>query len=216
MLPAGYTWSLAAIAMAAGLAMLWAFKRFSNQARIEWAKRQVRAQLYALRLYSDEPVMIFRAQKQLLVWNVRYLALMLRPTAVIVAPAALLFWQLDAVYGRRPLAPGERAVVTAQLADTDDLAALAPVLSGDGMVVETPPVRIPAEHRACWRILALQPRPANLTVRSNRAAHVRSVALAYPQASINLFGWGLHWLWWFFIVSVVTMLLLRGRLGVTL
>ena len=216
MLPAGYTWSLTAISAAAGVAMLLAFKHFSDQVRIERVKRQVRAHLYALRLYSDEPAMIFRAQRQLLVWNARYLALMLRPTAVIIVPTVLLLWQLDSVYGVRPLAIGERAVVTARFADSDDLHTLSPVLSGDGIVVETPPVRIPVEHRVCWRIRALQPRPKNLTVRSNRAAHVRSVAVVYPPASIDLFGWGLHWLWWFFIASVVTMLLLRRRLGVSL
>src|ERR1035437_7356407 len=111
MLPAAYTWSLTAIAIAVACALLCVFKRCSDQARIQVAKRKIRAYLLAFRLFGDEPAMIFKSQWQLLVWNLRYLALMLRPTVVTIVPLALLLFHLDAVYGRRPLRAGEAAIV---------------------------------------------------------------------------------------------------------
>ena len=154
MLSAAHTWSLTAIAIASGLAMLWVFARFSDGERIRLAQRKIRANLYAFRLFADEPALIFRAQKQLLLWNARYLALMLGPSLVIFVPAVILLMQLEAVYGSRPLAAGEAAIVTAQFDARADLRALAPSLAGHAIVVETPTVRIPDQRQACWRVRA--------------------------------------------------------------
>jgi hypothetical protein len=252
MLPAAHTWSLTAISVAAGFAMLWAFGRFSDQRRIERAKRQLRAHLYAFRLFGDEPALILRAQKQLLLWNARYLALMLRPAAVILVPTVVLLFQLDALYGRRPLAAGESAVVTAQLDDASDLRALAPSLEGRGVSVETPPVRVLDERQVSWRVRATGEGPAGVLLRvagvaatkqvqagsglryvsERRVASflewlqypaekplpghpVRWIEVAYPSASLTMFGFGVHWLLWFCAVSLVTMLLFRRRFNVT-
>jgi hypothetical protein len=156
MLPAAYTWSLTAISVAVAFAMLWAFKHCSDQARIQVAKRKIRAHLLSFRLFADEPAMIFKAQAQLLAWNLRYLALMLRPTVVTIVPLALLLFHLDAVYGRRPLNAGESAIVTAQVSAGLDLRTLDPTLEGNGVAVETPALRFPEEHRVCWRVRALR------------------------------------------------------------
>ena len=252
MLSAAHTWSLTVISIATGLAMLWAFGRFSDQQRIEVAKRKLRAHLYAFRLFADEPALIFRAQKQLLLWNARYLALMLRPTAVIVIPTVVLLMQLDAVYGRRPLAAGESAVVTAQLNLASDLRALAPSLEGRAVAVETPPVRVLDEHQVSWRVRATSAAAASVLLRVSGVAEskhvqagsglryiserrvasllewlrypaepplpggaVRWIEVAYPSADIDILGIGVHWLVWFCVVSVLTMLLFRKRFGVT-
>ena len=154
MLSAAHTWSLTAIGIAAGVAMSWVFARFSDVERARLARRKMRASLYALRLFADEPVLIFRAQKQLLLWNARYLGLMLRPGVAIFIPALLLLTQLEAIYGRRPLAPGESAIVTAQFDSAADLLAIAPSLEGRGVVVETPAVRVADQRQVCWRVRA--------------------------------------------------------------
>lgn len=154
MLPATYTWSLTAIAVATALGMLWAFKRCSDQARIEVAKRKIRAHLLAFRLFPDDPAQIFKSQGQLLLWNFRYLGLMLRPTAVTIVPLALLLFHLDAVYGWRPLHAGESAIVTAQLSEASEQRTLALSLEGRGIAVETPPLRFPEQRQACWRVRA--------------------------------------------------------------
>ena len=154
MLSAAHCLSLTAIAIAYGLAALWVFARFSDQKRIEIAKRKLRAHLYAFRLFVDEPALIFRAQKQLLIWNGRYLALVLVPAIIIGIPTLVLLMQLEAVYGRRPLAAGESAIVTAHFDNATDLRLISPMLEGRGVEVETPPVRIPLEHQVSWRVRA--------------------------------------------------------------
>jgi hypothetical protein len=195
MLPAAYTWSLTAIAIAAGLAMLWIFGRFSNAEQAALAKRKIRANLYAFRLYADEPALIFRAQKQLLLWNARYLASMLRPTAVLLVPATLLMFGLDAVYGHRPLSAGESAIVTAQCSDGSDMGSLGPTLEGRGIAVETPCVRIPAERQFCWRVRALCATSGSVILRAAGVSFSKSVRAGAPSGVVaerrvaSLFDW---------------------------
>ena len=252
MLPAADTWSLTAISAAAGLAMLWVFRRFSNTAKTALAKRKVRASLYAFRLYAGEPAMIFRAQKQLLLWNARYLASMLRPAAVLLVPVTLLMFGLDAMYGHRPLSPGESAIVTAQFSGAAGMGTDGPTLEGHGIAVETPCVRIPRERQCCWRVRAAGSTSGSVILRVSGATFAKSVRagapsgvvaerrvallvdwlrypgesrlpdgplrwidVSYPGATLDVFGFGMHWLVWFILVSLVVMLLARKRFGVT-
>jgi hypothetical protein len=46
-------------------------------------------------------------------------------------------------------------------------------------------------------------------------APVEWIEVSYPGADIGVFGIGMHWLIWFCIVSLFTMLALRKRFGVT-
>jgi len=39
--------------------------------------------------------------------------------------------------------------------------------------------------------------------------------VSYPGATVDVFGFGAHWLLWFVGVSLLTMLLARKRFGVT-
>lgn len=251
MLTAMHIWSLTAIAVASGIAMLLVFSRFSDQDRIRLAKRKIRAHLYEFRLFADEPALMFRAQKALLVWNARYLGLMLRPTAAILLPMLALLIHLDAVYGHRPLRTGERAIIGAEIVGVD-LRDVLPTLAGKGVTVETPPVRIPDRHQVYWRIRARNPAGgtvllgvageslekdiqagAGLQYLSERrvarmvdwlrypaesrlpGGTVLKIQVSYPAAELRIFGIGVHWIVWFFIMSSVSMLALRRWFHVT-
>jgi|HubBroStandDraft_1064217.scaffolds.fasta_scaffold03009_4 hypothetical protein len=234
MLSRAHTWSLTAIAVFTGVALLWVWKRFSNRERIALAKRQTRAQLYAMRLYADDPALIFRAQGRLLIWTGRYLAQMLRPTAVAVAPLFLLFLQLDNIYGHRPLAPGESAIVTAQFGGRADVRTLDAALEGRGVLVETPGVRISERRQVCWRVRTdrrLEPVPTGsvllhvhgtAVVQAVECGHGPRIPLALwnaspsievscPAATLDVFGFGIGWPWWFLVVSGLAMAVLRRR-----
>ena len=174
MLSAAHTWSLTAIALAAGIALAWAFGRFSDRERIALVKRKVRASLYAFRLYADEPALVFRAQKQLLLWNARHGALLLRPAAWSIVPTVILMIALEAMYGHRPLAAGESAVVTAQLDPTADLRT-APRLEGRGVRIETPAVRVMSKHQVCWRVRAVRATPGSLLLECAGASVTKAV-----------------------------------------
>ena len=212
MLSGAHTWSLTAIAVAVGAAALWVMRLSANQDRIRLARRKMRAHLYEFRLFPDEPRLILRAQMQLLAWNGRYLTAMLVPAIAIAAPTVWLLIRMDAIYGHRPLRAGETAIVTARFSPGTDLGSVAPRLDANGAAVETPAVRIPGRQEACWRVRALAG-----SIRLRVAAgpgSVRRVEIAYPRASIDLFGWGIDWLVWFCAVSFATMVVLRGRFNV--
>jgi hypothetical protein len=149
--------ALAVISVLFGVLVLWVFKRASNQERLRETKRLLLAHLYELRLFTDEPSLVWKAQLSLLRENLRYIGLSLVPALIIAVPAFVLFMQLEALYGRAPLQPGEAAIVTAHWTGPLDLAATAPVLlAPDGIAVESPAVRIPAEREISWRIRAVR------------------------------------------------------------
>src|SRR5262245_35956842 len=79
-------WGLAPLSVLVGIAMLWVFRRTSNPEGIARAKARVMAHLYELRLFPDEPVLIWKAQWGLLKANARYAGMMLVPVAVMGLP----------------------------------------------------------------------------------------------------------------------------------
>jgi hypothetical protein len=146
---------LAAISMVAGLGALWIFRLTSNQAAVAAAKRRVQAYLLELRLFSDEPSLIWRSQKGLLAANARLVGLLLIPAAALTAPMLLLFAQMDAIYGRASLRVGDPVLLTMQM--TQPVDTVAPRLeTGPEIAVESPPVRVPAERQVSWRIRPLK------------------------------------------------------------
>jgi hypothetical protein len=149
---------LAVLSALAGLLMLWLFGRTSNQAAIARTKRRVYAHLYELRLFADEPSLMWRAQGQLLAANARYLGLMLIPAVVVAVPIIVLLIRLDAYYGRAPLPVGSDAIVTLETHGTLDPHSPAPRIEApSGIAVETPAVRVISERQVSWRIRALRP-----------------------------------------------------------
>jgi hypothetical protein len=151
---AGRVASLVVLSAAFGAAMLWVFYRLTDIVRLRVLTKRLQAHLLAFRLFSDEPALIWRAQRNLLADNARLLALLLPVVAAAGFPTAWLMLQMECVYGYAPLAVGLPAVVSIQ-----QEAWLAPVSLSPpaGMAVETEPLRISAEQRVCWRIRPTKP-----------------------------------------------------------
>ena len=147
--------SLAAIGIAVGLVFLLVLRKLSNQEAIRKIRRQIQACLYELRLFVDEPSLIWHAQVRLVTLNARYLALMLRPALVLAVPTLFLFAILEPFYGKAPLAVAGDSIVTIKLEHPAGLLAVPPILqSPDGIEVETPAVRMQGTGQVCWRIRA--------------------------------------------------------------
>jgi hypothetical protein len=162
-----FRWSpglgLALISAACGVAMLWVFQKTSNQTAIHTAKRRVQAHLLELRIYRDEPGVMWQAQKSLLAANLRYMALMLQPALVMALPFAILLVHLDAFYGRAPLPIGAEAIVTMGVQRPGETA---PVLEAPpGLAVETPAVRVLDQDQISWRIRPRTPLSGLLRIR---------------------------------------------------
>jgi hypothetical protein len=147
--------SLVPLSVLLGIAMLWVFRRTSNQAAIRKVKAELQAHLYEMRLFTDEPLLIWKAQWGLLTANVRYLAMMLVPALVLTIPMMLIFAQLECFYGYAPLEPGQQAIVTVQMKGQGGQA---PVLRApDGISVDSPAIRMDGGQQISWRIRAVRP-----------------------------------------------------------
>ena len=146
--------SLIPLSLLVGIGMLWVFRLTSNQDAIRRIKARLQACLYEMRLFTDEPALIWKAQWTLMTTNARYLALMFAPALLMSVPMILLFGQLECFYGHVPLEPGREAIVTMQMKS----AAPVPELrTPDGITIESPPVRVDGGRQVSWRIRALRP-----------------------------------------------------------
>ncbi len=144
---------LVILSVLGGAGMLWVFKRTSNPARIRTVKRLVQAHLLEMRLFRDEPGVVWQAQKSLLTSNARYMGLMLQPAIWVAVPLTLLFFHLEGFEGRAPLPLDRDAIVTMGMKAPVDTSAAAPVMTAPaGIVASTPPVRVLGEKQISWRI----------------------------------------------------------------
>jgi uncharacterized membrane protein (DUF106 family) len=242
------------VSLLVAVAMLWVFKRTSDQGALEAVKRQIQACLFEIRLYNDDLRAILRAQLEILRWNGRYVALTIVPLLWLIVPLVLLIAQLEFHYGYRGLGLGETALVEAELKSADGAKPAAALEAPPGIEVQTPPLWIPARREIAWRIRAqsageyeLKLTVAGVTetkrvvvsealVRRSpvrvsglldqliypaepplpRSSPIRSIAVSYASRDVEIFGWGLHWMIWFFVLSIVFAFALRRPLGVTL
>ena len=153
--------TLIPISLLLGIGMLWIFSKTSNQEAIRRVKARLQAHLYEMRLFADEPVLIWKAQLGLLAANAHYIGLMLIPAIVASAPLILILAQLECFYGLEPIPVGRDAIVTARLRDGAEPSACA-LRAPSGIAVETPAVWIPQDHEISWRVRAIGPTSGDL------------------------------------------------------
>src|SRR3974390_3244832 len=145
---------LTVFSVLAGLGMLWGFRKTSDQARLRAVKRKVHAYLLEMRVYADDPAAAWHAQKNLMIANLRYMGLALRPALWMALPLAILLIHMEAFYGRAPLTPGRPALVTAGLRGKAAVSGARPdLLPPPGVEVASPPVRVVEERQVSWRII---------------------------------------------------------------
>ena len=247
--------SLMPLSIAVGIIMLWVFGLTSDQDAIEKTKKRLQAYLLELRLYGDDPSLLWQSQKNLLAANLRYMGLMLKPAIYLTVPMVVLLFHLDAVYGVKPLRVSEPVVVTVQVSGQMASDTVAPRLTAPaGITVETPAVRVLEAGQFSWRIRPAREASGNLEFswegrgsweksvaaggrrqylnyrRVNasleslmhpgedllRAGGIEWVEILYPAATIELWGMDLHWLIWFFVISMLSAYLLKGYFKVVI
>lgn len=148
--------SLVPLSLLIGVGMLWVFRRTSNQEAIRKVKSELQAHLYEMRLFTDEPLLIWKAQWGLLKANVRYIGRMLVPAAVTAIPMIVIFAQLECFYGYAPLEPGQEAIVTVQMKD-GGLDPIPELRVPDGIALDSPAIRVDGQRQISWRIRATRP-----------------------------------------------------------
>jgi uncharacterized membrane protein (DUF106 family) len=168
--------SLFVISVAAGIGLLWVFQKTSDQAAIRRTKKKLQAHLLEIRLYADDPAVIWQAQKNLLAANARYFALMLRPAVVVTLPMVVLLVLLDGYYGKQPLPVGRPAILTAQLRTDAAVAGPLRLEAPPQIEVETPAVRAMGERQVSWRIRPIGAVAGELRLVADGVTVTKSVA----------------------------------------
>jgi uncharacterized membrane protein (DUF106 family) len=250
----GLFWSLTVFSLVTGLLMLWIFGRVSNQKKIRHVKGKIQGNLIAIRLFQSNLPVFLRIQGRIFRDTFVYMRYSLTPMLIMIVPVLFILIQLNWRYSVRPLQTGEAAVLKVILSDgalLEDPAAVS-LESGDGVVVETAPVRIPLHGEAAWRIRAVKEGVHELAVHVGgetviktvavgapgrmlsalrpgsdlsdillnpgetpiRSTSVQSVNIEYPPMEISFLGWSIHWLVYFFILSVAFGYLTKGLFGI--
>ncbi len=183
-------WVLLMAGALSSLGSIWAFRQFGDVARLRTAANGMLAHLLEFRLFADEPLLILRAQRDLVIANARMLRAAAVPSLVLLLPYAMLLAVCDAYFGHAPLRPGEATVVTVRCAgpstsepDASALTALQ-LRTPVGMRVETPPVRVRSEKEVSWRVRPVVSSAGELELIDSRRAVSKTIC-AQP---------GLQWL----------------------
>ena len=172
---------LVAVGAVSGAASWLAFQHWCDTEKLRVASNGMLAHLMEFRLFTDEPALILRAQRDLLRANARLLRLTMGPSLLLTIPFTLLLVAADGYFARASLRLGEATVVTVQSAGAfPNMTLQTPA----GINVETPPVWVRSQNQVSWRVRPIRAASGNLQLRWSAGVIEKSISAA-P---------GLHWI----------------------
>ncbi len=174
------------VAVLTGFLTTFVIRRTTDTTALRDTRNQIQAHLLEFRLFFDEPGLIWRAQISLLRDNLSLAKLLLLPTLLLAVPMTYVVWQLDAVYGRRPLRAGEAAIVTVRLTHPIRSADRFDLQADPGIKVETPPIRILHDNQVAWRIRATSNIPGAVNLTMNGRSISKTIAAGDSLAPLLL------------------------------
>jgi hypothetical protein len=172
------TWQIIVTAVPVTVFALLVFRFASNQEGINAVKNKIKAYLLELWLYKDDLGILFRAQGQVFRYSFIYLRYALVPLLIMIVPLALVIVQLESLYAFRGLHPGESAILAVTVAETKNLDEIdADLFLPEGLVQETPPLRIDASRQVFWRIRGETPGRHTAVIRSGELKITKQVVV---------------------------------------
>ncbi len=140
-----------------GVLALVVIKYCSSQSAIESVKDRIKANLLAIKLYKDELPVMFASFFRVLAGAFKLQLLMIPPVLVMLIPMVMVCSQMAARQEWRPLAVGERGVLTITVKDElpDSVLDIQPD-SGTGLVLKDR-VRSLDSHQVSWNVEAIEP-----------------------------------------------------------
>jgi hypothetical protein len=152
----------------------------------------VKANLLAVKLFTDSVSVTFQAQGRILVGAFRLMVLAFVPMLVMIVPVCLLLGQLALWYQSRPLRVGEDAVVTVNLGGSAASASpdvrLQPTSAA---AVTVGPVRVLSQRAICWNIKAREKGDHLLRFQAGQQTFDKELAIGdgYMRLSARRPGW---------------------------
>lgn len=149
--------AMISVALLTGLLMLFIFKHTSNQAGIRQVKNRIKAHLLELRLFKDSLSVSMKAQGQIVRANFKYMGYSLKPLLVMFVPLILILIQLNFWFAYDSLHSGQTALLKVKFEENISLMDTPVEISAsEGIIIETPPLRIEDDNEINWRIRARQ------------------------------------------------------------
>jgi hypothetical protein len=129
------------------------FKLTTPQARLVRVRDRLLGHIYEMGMYQDRLRVLGRIQRDLALANLRYLSLTLPALLALLIPMVLTLAQLEGRFARRPLQPGQSAVLSVTLAPQqagrlNEVALDLPA----GLALAAGPVRDPGRGAVAWRL----------------------------------------------------------------
>jgi hypothetical protein len=173
-------WGLVVVSFVAGAAMVWLFGRISNQSRVRTLKATMKGHLLEVWIFRDQLRNVVKAEGRVMRQTGKYILCSLPSFLLLMLPVVLLMTQLQARYGYRPLRPGEHVLVKVVLTDAPDHASANGLTDvklqvPEGLVQETPALRIPRDREVDFRIAAAKPGRYQLVVEAAGETIAKSV-----------------------------------------
>lgn len=157
-------WAITAVAVPLGVVLVWAFGKVSNQQRIARLKRRIKGHMLEMWIFRQSPGTVLKAQGKTLANAFLYAGSCVQGFLILMIPMVLVMVQLQARYGYAPLAPGEAAVLRVALREHGPEPPDVSLDVPDGIVVETPPLRVPSAGEVDFRVRADRPGRHRVTV----------------------------------------------------
>ncbi|HEB35422.1 hypothetical protein LCGC14_1405220 [marine sediment metagenome] len=172
------------ISVLTALLMLFVFRFTSNQEGIKRVKNKIKAHLLELRLFKDSMSLSFKAQGNILRYNLRYISYSTKPMLVMIIPLILILIQLNFWFGYEALTPGQETILKVKLEEghnpLDIDISLEP---SSGFDIQTPPLRIEEEREINWRLQAREKGVHDLTFIVNGQKFTKKVSVAQRPLS---------------------------------
>ena len=172
------------ISFLTALLMLFVFRFTSNQEGIKRVKNKIKAHLLELRLFKDSLSLSFKAQGNILRYNLRYISYSTKPMLVMIIPLILILIQLNLWFGYEALTPGQETILKVKLEEGHNPLDIDVVLEpSSGFDIQTPPLRIEEEREINWRLKAREKGVHDLTFIVNGQRLIKKLAVAQKRLS---------------------------------
>jgi len=182
------------IAVVTGLLLLFVFRFTSNQAAIKRVRNGIKANLLALKLFKDSPIVTFRAQGCIYWGAFRLMLYAIVPMLVMAVPVCLLLSQIALWYEARPLHAGEEAVievkVKSQQGESIPEVTMSPSPACDVIVG---PVHVATEGSLYWRVRAKTPGQHHLRFNIAGTSCEKDFVVGEGFQRVSLVRPGLRW-----------------------
>jgi len=177
---------LAAVSVLTGAAMVWIFGKVTNQRRIRELKTRIKAHLLEMWIFRDHMAVVVKAQGRVVWAAARYAASSVPGLLVILVPVVLVMIQLQSRYGYEPLRTGQSSIVKIRLKEPTPLDRMNVELEpSHGLVVETPPLRIPESREVSFRVKAVEPGEHEIAVVLGDERVQKTVCAGPPTCTIS-------------------------------